>query len=142
MASAAGYRLLPHTADAAVAAWGATLEALFEQMATGMYAVMVENLDAVRETERRHIEVTAADRERLLVAWLLELLFLTDTERLVFGRFSVAVTDGRVLRADAYGERLDPRRHRAGAVVKAVTLHGLAITEDTEGMRAEVLFDV
>jgi SHS2 domain-containing protein len=137
-----GYELLPHTADAALSAWGSTLAELFEQAAAGMYALMLEEPESVRPAEMRYIELSAPDRDHLLVTWLLELLFLSETESLLFRSFEVTLDDGRALHAEASGERLDPQRHHIGAVVKAVTLHGLKIVEDAHSYRIEVLFDI
>lgn len=129
-----------HTADAGVVARGATLEEAFANAAAGMYALMVD-LSRVEERETREVAVEGDDLERLLVHWLLELLFLTEVENLVFRRFEVTIEDGR-LRGRAYGEPLDPERHRAGTAVKAVTRHGLEIVPEDGGYRMRVLFDL
>ncbi len=132
------FEIFEHTADAGVIARGATLAETFANAARGMYAIMV-GLDGVRETEVREIEATGDDRESLLVHWLLELLFLTDTEGLVFRRFEVEINDGS-LRGRAYGEPLDAERHEPGCAVKAVTRHMLEVAPENSGFRARVLF--
>lgn len=134
------FEIWEHTADAGVVARGATLGATFAHAAEGMYALMVD-LGGVEERESREIAVTGDDAERLLVNWLLELLFLTEVEGLVFCRFQVEVEDGR-LRGRAYGEPLDPDRHVLGSAVKAVTRHGLEVVPEDGGYRARVLFDL
>ena len=87
-ATAGRYELLEHTADVGVVAHGPTLAETFAGAAEGMYALMVEPGD-VRPSEPREIRLSAPDRERLLVAWLLELLFLTESQQLLFRRFEV-----------------------------------------------------
>jgi len=137
------YEPLEHTAEAGVVARGATLAEAFANAAEGMYALQLE-LDRVEEREQRDVTVEAADREELLIDWLLELVYLTETERLVFRRFHVdELTDTR-LHARAWGEPFDEARHRTqGAAVKAIARHLLEIAPEEEGgWRVQVLFDI
>ena len=135
------YELLEHTADAGVVAHGGTLAEAFVGAAEGMYALMVD-LDTVREREQRSIEVSSQDREGVLVAWLLELLFLTETEGLLFRRFEVEMLSGTALRGRAHGEPIDPDRHALGVAVKAVTYHLLEVAEEDGGYRVRAIFDI
>ena len=115
---------------------------LFAQAARGMYGVMAD-VDAVEECESRSVIAGAADRERLLTVWLLELLFLTETEGLLFSRFEVELSEGdTALNATAYGEPIDITRHEPGPEVKAVTRHRLEVAEVDGGYRASVVFDI
>jgi SHS2 domain-containing protein len=136
------FEIIEHTADAGIVARGATLADAFAAAAEGMYALMVD-VGAVRETEARDVTAAGADACRLLEHWLLELLFLTETERLVFRRFEVDIAqDGASLRARAFGERLDPERHAVSAAVKGVTRHLTEVTPEDGGVRVRVLFDL
>ena len=135
------YEILEHTADVGLIAHGRTPAEVFEHTAEGMYALMTD-LAALTEREQREVRVSAADREHLLVAWLLELLFLTETEGLLFRRFAVDLEDGAALRGRAFGEPFDPGRHETGVAVKAVTHHLLELREDPDGFHARVLFDI
>jgi SHS2 domain-containing protein len=135
------YRVLEHTADVGIVATGTTLSRTFEAAAEGMYSIMVE-LEGVREAVTREVRVVAPGRERLLVAWLLELLLLTDTEGMVFRRFEIALDGETELRARVFGEPIDPARHELGAEVKAVTRHQLRVRETPDGYEARVIFDI
>lgn len=136
-----GFQILEHTADAGIVAHGATIEELFAQCARGMYAVMTD-LAGVAERASRQVHVEGADAEHLLVAWLLDLLFLTETEGLLFSRFDVSIED-TTLRGTAHGEPLDPPRHELGGLIKGVTRHMLDVRQEQDGSwRATVLFDV
>lgn len=135
------YEILEHTADAGVVAHGATLGEAFCHAAEGMYSLMVEPA-SVEERESREVAVSAEDSEGLLIAWLLELLFLTETEGTVFRRFAIDELGRRELRGRAFGEPLDPSRHRTGVGVKAVTRHLLEVGEEEGGYRVQVLFDI
>ncbi len=139
------YEPLDHTSEAGVIARGGTLAEAFANVAEGMYALMLE-LDGIEEREERRIALEGdayAGHEALLIDWLLELLFLTETEELVFRRFVVdELSEGR-LRARAWGERFDAERHRThNVVVKAVTRHLLEIGREDGGYRVQVLLDI
>ena len=76
------------TADAGIVAYGADMGEAFANAACGMFSLMAD-LEQVAEATSRHVEVEAGDRESLVVAWLNELLYLFDVERIVFRRFDI-----------------------------------------------------
>lgn len=135
----AGYQALDHTADVSLRVWGPTLPALFEQAAAGMMAQMLDPA-AVPITLRRTVQVTAGDRESLLVEWLNELLYRRDAEGETFVRAHVLSLTATALAAEVEGGAAP-----AGAVfhpIKAATYHGLAIRETADGYEATIVFDV
>ena len=136
------YEQLEHTAEAGIISRGATLADAFANAAEGMYALMLD-LDGIEEREVRDVAVEDENHEALLTRWLLELLFLTETEDLVFRRFVVDELADRRLHGRAWGERFDPGRHRTNNVmVKAVTHYLLEIERENGGYRVQVLFDI
>lgn len=136
------YEPLEHTAEAGVIARGVTLADAFANAAEGMYDLMLD-LDGVEEREERQVALVDESHEALLVGWLLELLFLTETEELVFRRFQVEELSESRLRGRAWGEHFDGERHRTNNVmVKAVTHHLLEIGREDGGYRVQVLFDI
>lgn len=136
------YEPLEHTAEAGVIAHGATLAEAFANTAEGMYALMLE-LDGIEEREERSVTLDDERPEALLIRWLLELLFLTETEQLVFRRFAVDELSETRLRGRAWGEHFDPERHRTyNVMVKAVTHHLLELGREDGGYRVQVLFDI
>ena len=135
------FEILEHTADAGIVAHAGSLEELFANAAAGMFSLMAD-LDSVRPAEQRDIAIEARDRETLLVRWLTELLYYLDAEEMLFCRFEVEEATETRLRARAFGERIDPGRHRLHFGVKAVTRHMLEVTPEDGGYRARVLFDI
>ena len=129
---------LDHTADVGIRAYGASLEELFENAATGMFSLIVD-LETVTPKGEVEVRVTAEDLEALMVNWLQELLYLHETQRLVFCEFDVAIT-GLDLTGRARGEAIDKRRHDLRLAVKAVTYHRIKV-DPTKGV-AEVIFDI
>src|SRR5260370_21192608 len=67
------FEIVEHPADIGFRAWGRTREELFENAALALFSLGCE-LAAVEEKETRTIQVTGADLETLLYAWLGALL--------------------------------------------------------------------
>ena len=80
------FRLIEHTADTGLIAYGKTLPEAFANVAYGMFSIIVE-LKAVREVEARTVEVNEEDSESMLFEWLNGLLYFFDVEMLLMKRF-------------------------------------------------------
>ena len=146
-----------HAADKAATAYGQTLDEVFAAAAYAMFGIMF-HLSTVGREEVRELALAADSGEELLRGWLNELLFLFDTEKLVFGEFAVEVHDQPwrlegIARGQRYAESRGARPcaptcyapTRRGAVVKAVTYHQFALRPpQTPGgdWAAEMVFDV
>ena len=135
-----GFEFIEHTADIGVLASGDTLADVFAQAALGMVSFM-SGLESIQEREVREVEVSAPDRETLLVAWLNELVYLFGVEGLLFRRFEVLEVDDTHLRARCHGERLDRTRHRVTAEVKSATYHMLEVKKN-DSWHARVILDI
>jgi SHS2 domain-containing protein len=138
------YEVLPHTADLGVRVRGRDAAEVFANAAYALSDNLID-LRAVEPATERVIEVSASDIEDLLVRWLGELLFVFEQEAFIGCEFDVSLDAAEPtcgLRAVARGERVDPARHTVYSEIKAVTYHGLVVTEDAEGWRAEVIFDL
>lgn len=136
-----GFEIIDHTADVAIAAYGADLKAAFANAALGMFSIMTD-VKKVGETTARDVEVTADDTKVLLVSWLNELLFICEVEKILFKRFEISeLSDIRIV-AKCYGEKMDPKRHRIKTEIKAATYHMTQIEEKRDGVRVQVLFDI
>ncbi len=133
------FEILEHTADVGIIAYGSNIKEAFVSAAKGMSSLIAEPGD-VREVEHRDIELTAADRESLLVAWLNELIYLFDVENILFKRFDITRLSETHLKAKAYGEKVDISRHAIKTGIKAATYHMLNIEKDGSSIR--VLFDI
>jgi len=131
-----GYREVEHTADWELEIWGPDMVALLGQAAQGMYHLMGIELDAGPRQQRR-LELAADDREQLLVEFLVELLYLAESERLAFDRVDLEVF-GHRLSADLEGARVRAQTKE----IKAVTYHRLAVRDTEHGVETRVVFDV
>jgi SHS2 domain-containing protein len=133
------------TSDLCFVARGATLEAVFRAAGDALLAATLEEPEALGAAERRSLALVEPDRELLLLAYLNELIFLRDAERLLLRAHHLELTqDGDArLGAELAGERIDPARHRLLAEVKAATAHGLRVSAvPGGGFEARVTLDV
>ena len=128
---------LPHTADLALHVWARDLPGLYADAARGMCALLAAE-PAPGEMQSRRVEVHGADAESLLVAYLQELLYLTETKHLAFAEFQVLSAEPPTLRAEARGQPLA----RLGRWIKAVTFHTLKIQSTAEGYDVTIVLDV
>jgi SHS2 domain-containing protein len=135
------FETFDHTADIGVVARGATLPEAFANAARAMFSLMVD-LDRVEEHEERRVEVQADDQEGLLVAWLAELLYLSEVDNVVFSRFDVDEISDTHLVARAFGEPLDLERHNPKLMIKAVTRHMLQVAQQDGMFQVRVILDI
>jgi len=134
------FELIDHTADIGIVAYGADLKEAFANAAYALFSLMVD-LDDVSESLCREARVTADNREDLLVEWLNELIYIFDVDNVLLKRFEITKLTDKSLRANCFGEKIDPRRHRIKMGIKAATYHMLQV-EEGNGCRAQVLLDI
>jgi SHS2 domain-containing protein len=134
------YELIDHTADIGVRVHGQTMPELFEHAAVALFDVMLD-ISGVQPVFEREFTCRRDSVEELLVEWLGALLYVFDTEGIVFSRFSVTGIDGKELSATAAGEHYDPGRHEVKLLIKAVTYHNLFVRQAAEGCTVTVIFD-
>ncbi len=136
------FEVIEHTADIGIRAFGIDLAGAFANAARGMFS-LITDLNKINEAIYRDVEVAAPDRETLLVEWLNELLFLFDTEQLLFKRFYIGALTETGLQARCYGERVDKSRHELKRGIKSATYHMLKVERKTDyEYRVEVLLDI
>jgi SHS2 domain-containing protein len=135
------FEIFPVTADKGIRAWGHDLPELFVNAARGLWSLMVEP-GTVRREGMIPVEVKAADREALLVAWLNELLYLHEARGFVMADCAVRSLTDTALTAEMWGEPVDRMRHPLLGHVKAVTYHLLQVRPTEDGWEGQVVVDV
>jgi SHS2 domain-containing protein len=138
--SRGSFEFIDHTADAGIRLEAPTLEDLFATAGLA-FTELVTSVDSVDCRVERRFKLEEDDMETLLVSWLQELLYLLDTEDLVFSRFQVKLHDFS-LEATAWGEVFDPKIHTMKTEIKAVTFHQLEVAKTNQGWQAQVIFDI
>ncbi len=132
----AGYRESAHTADVAIEVWAPDLASLFVQAALGLnHLAGIETSSGPRVD--RSLQLQAIDDEALLVAFLTDLVYAEEQEKLAFDSFEIQIKEG-TLTGRAQGAQL----RALARPIKAVTYHNLEIRRSPEGLRAQITFDV
>ena len=129
-------------ADCALEIHGRDLDDLFATAARALADLMVDPDTMPRDVERT-LSLEARALDLLLHEWLSELIFLKDSERLVFPEAVVTVhaTPPRMT-ACVRGGRIDPARTTRRADPKAVTFHQFALEPREAGWYARVVIDI
>ena len=133
------YRLIEHTADVGLIAYGSTLAEAFSNAAYGMFSIIADT-EKIRATESRQLEINNNDLEGLLFEWLNRLIYFFDVEMLLFKKFEISNLAENRLKATCYGEKYDPSRHHLKTGVKSATYHMLKV--DREKNEVQVIFDI
>ena len=123
------FELLEHTADVGIRARGATLEEAFEQATLGL--AEVQGALAPGPGEPVAVEVAAPDPGGLLVDWLNEVLWLTETRQAGLAGVRVERVGGGTARGSVV--LASGGQARDGTFVKAVTYHRLRVEPDPGG---------
>jgi SHS2 domain-containing protein len=133
--SLSGYKEIAHTADWALEVWAPDLPGLFCEAAAGMYMLMGARFGESLSTSQR-LELSAPDRESLLVGFLSELLYLAED--------GVGFPE---IKASIRGENLEATMQSSpilelGKEIKAVTFHNLHIECRENRCETTLVFDV
>ena len=132
------------TADCAVEIKAGTLPEIFVDAAKSLVACMIDPASVRSETEWT-IQLSEDNLQALLYAWLSELVYIRDSENVIFSDFEViALESGREHRIEAVakGERIDHDRHDISVDVKAVTMHMFSVEKEGNEWKAFVIFDL
>ena len=142
------YEFIEHTADVGIKVRGSSIKELFENSAKGMFKIIggkgASYHKSAVQIEQRKIEIKKDKGafEELLVDWLSELLYIFNTENIVFDRFKVVKLNNKEILGEAAGERIGPAQDGLCMEIKAVTFHGLQIKKSKTGFNCSIIFDV
>lgn len=135
-----GWRQLDHTADIMIEAWGASLEAVFLNAAEAVTAVMHPCTEVLVEKEL-DLALEADTVEELLVSWLREILFHSQTRSLILVKAQIDDLSETILKAKLHFGAID-LACEPEFEIKGVTYHGLTIQEHDGTYSARVVFDI
>ena len=140
------YKFLDHTADVMFEAYGKNLENLFVNAALATESIMV-NMNTLGEKEDYTISLDNEDVKELLYDFLSELIFVKDTEGLLFKKFNVIILHKNKkyeLIAHCIGEIINREKHELINDAKAITKHMFEIKrrEKDDIWKANVIVDI
>jgi len=130
------------TADIAFEAYGKSLNELFANSALAMFEVMV-NTKQIKPKIKKNVELKSLDLKGLLFSWLNELLIFYGSENLAFSKFKVKINKKNLtLKAECFGEKIDPKKHDIKTEVKACTYHKMKIEKIKDKWKTQVILDI
>jgi len=133
------YEILEHKADLKIRAFGKTKEELFLNMMIGMSDNMNPEVQKLEEKIKREIKISSQDLSALLIDFLSEVLYLTQTNKEIYTKVKFT----KFLDTELEGELTGQKVERFGEDIKAVTYHGLDIHQRKDGTwEATALFDI
>jgi protein archease len=134
-----------HGADVGVRGRGRSLEEAFESAARALFLLLCEDLSSLGSEAEQPVTCEASTLEELLVSYLNELIFFSDSRSLVFGNFEVKIErTGNVYRLSgrARGEPFDPKRHEFTVQPKGATFTALEVGQLGGEWLAQCVVDV
>ncbi len=136
---AASHRFGEHTGEVRLEVSAPTCEELFAEAGRALAELMLGELPQTPAAPgTRPVEVHGRDRAALLVDWLNELIFLSETSKQVFTRFQVE----RITETEARARVAGVAAEALKTPVKAATLHGVSVSRSGGGWQASVVLDV
>jgi SHS2 domain-containing protein len=138
------FEIIDHTADIGIVAYGKTKREVFINAAKGMFEIIAgENRD-LKENFYAKIKLEAKSLEDLLIAWLNELLYISEVKLVILNKFIIKELSNGQIKAEVGGTKINHLSIRIKREVKAVTYHRLEIKKDEESglWNAQVIFDI
>ena len=136
---AADHRFEEHTGEVRLALTASSLEELFAEAGRALAELTLGALPAsTTPGPEQRISVRARDRAALLVEWLNELIFRSETSKQVFTRLRVEWVGANEMQAVVAGVSPETLRTQ----VKAATLHRLSLENRGGAWQASVVLDV
>lgn len=138
------YTFLEHTADVLFQAEAPSLGELFEQCGLALQETQVDQ-KLVESKQKTIISGENKDVESLLFDFLDDLVFYKDSEQLVFNKFKIKIKEKNGvyhMTCDAFGEKLDIKKHNPKVDIKAITMHMFEVKKTKNGWWAQVLVDI
>jgi SHS2 domain-containing protein len=138
------YEYLEHTADLFFRSYGKSLGECYGNAARAMFSAILDP-DSIDPAVKKTFLLEGNDLPVLMHDYLSEILFLFETEGLVFSVFEVSVEKkGAVynLSATLSGEKFNKKKHIVLTDIKAVTYHDLKVEKREDQWVAEVLCDI
>lgn len=133
------FEILEHPSDLKIRAFGKTKEELFENMMIGMFEGARYKVEVESKKARVEIKISSIDLPSLLVDFLSEILYLSETRKEVYQKVNFKEFSENEIEAELIGKKLK----RMGVHIKGVTYHGLDIHQEKDGTwQATILFDI
>ena len=134
------YRILSHTADMRLRAYGKELDELFQNAALGLANVLSENSERLIKRAKgfEKIEVEGSDAGELLVNFLNEILTRSNIDKKIYPRAKILRISPTLVEAHIFGVSVDGFSED----VKAVSYYDAEIKKGDGGLEATLILDI
>jgi len=139
------FKILEHTADIGIMAYGKTKREVFINSAKGMFEIIAGNNNGIANNNFScKVNINAEGLEDLLVAWLNELLYISETKLVILNKFKIKELSIKNIGAEVEGVKITRSGRKIEKEIKAVTYYLLEIKKDEEKgfWSAQVIFDI
>ncbi len=138
------FEILEHTADIGIMVYGKNKREVFINAARGMFEIIAGETKNLKENFYDKIKLEAESLEDLLIAWLNELLYTSETKLVILSKFKIKELSDYQIKAEIGGIKINRLDRKIEKEIKAVTYHRLEIKKDEESglWRAQVIFDI
>jgi SHS2 domain-containing protein len=136
-----GFSFLEHPSDIGILATGQSRESALVEGSKGLTAILADPT-GIQLLEERLIRISGSDIASQVVNWLDELLFLFDTEGMLFADFRIDAWTASEIHGCGRGEPFDATKHELRTAVKAVTYHQFDMRETAGGWELRVFVDL
>lgn len=130
-------------ADIAFEAYGKDLNELFENCALALSDCMVD-LKQIKGKIKKVIKIKSEKIEGLLYDFLSEIIFIKDTDGILFGKYQASIKQKKVfgLSVICQGDKINYEKLDLRNDVKAVTMHMFEIKKEKNNYKATVVVDI
>ena len=139
------YEILEHPSDIGILAEGKNLNEAIEKASLGLCSLIVDN-DSIDIKEQKQVELSAIDKESLIIKWLNEILFYFDSENFICKNTKVnkieKFENNYYIFGYFEGEKFSIEKHKFKVHVKAVTYHQFCLKETENSVIIKVFFDI
>ena len=131
------------TADVAIESRGDTLEELFTASAMATFEVMADT-SGIQPEIKKVLHLENSEIDGLLFDWLAELIYLKDSEFMLFGKYDMKITKSTNYQLDAeiFGEEINQSKHDLRCDVKAITFHLFEVYEKDGKWISRFILDI
>ena len=132
------FKILPHTADLKIRAFGQDLKELFENVMVGMQSALRAKVKS-QKSKVKNIKIKSSDLSSLLVDFLSKINYLNEVNKEVYNSIRFINFSNHELEGEISGKKVE----NFELIIKGVTYHDLDIHQRKDKTwEVTVLFDV
>jgi len=132
------FKILPHTADVRMLVFGDSFQELFFNALLGMEKILGP-IKTNEETDWREFKVESLDTTALLIDFLSEILYLTETHKEIYNQLEITKLTETSIEGRVKGIKIEGFSED----IKGVTYHEAYVQQKSDGKwEALVIFDL